>query len=676
MPGVASDSAGGAPDSVNGALGTDDEVGGKVVEVTLGKSRDGEISDAQWRKIAYGSVSPFALLQSRKNSSSTFSKMELSPSPYHLEWWEYVMEYSKDISSLLGNPKSLVAPLIEDPREVVKNGEEPTNLKAAWELMEMFYVDKLSQSWLPERLVDWLAEYDSLISVSLPTVHLKLVEFQSQISTLQVIEDDHGYWGLISSALSVGWLEIVVKLLRLHGSYQLDQLGRRETENGLVEAVAVLISKMPRMRPVMDDGKLGECFKAKPDYVKAWERWRAQITKLDSSAFWIQCYHSQTREGLKNVLQIMLGNVDVLRSATCHWIELYVSHFLYIRPFTAGLESMYSLAQKCIQLKQASNPHKLMRLMIGILGENHEVVLAECSRGFGPWMVAHSMELLSALSNEADILLHEEQESLGGISLEELHRLVYAQVLSSHALTWQIAPIYLTSCMRQGMGLLEILLLKQSVLDDQLLLKNLEICRLYELDGVSSRLMEISGVYHWKHGRKGSAVFWLRQAQDEVRLNRIAKQLFDSVGKSISGESFKQWEGLIELLGSEAQPAGGLDFLHKYRDFKKCLQQADSGKDAGAARQAVESLMTLMRNASTPQRFWLPILYDAVKLLSWEERPLVSVAQTNVLLNKLQELSVGRLRPDYVQPELPAQAMNHVRYALATNLGRAIVDES
>ncbi|CAN1218938.1 Nuclear pore complex protein NUP85 [Linum perenne] len=350
---------------------------------------------------------------------------------------------------------------------------------------------------------------------------------------------------------------------------------------------------MPRMRPVMDDGKLGECFKAKPDYVKAWERWRAQITKLDSSAFWIQCYHSQTREGLKNVLQIMLGNVDVLRSATCHWIELYVSHFLYIRPFTAGLESMYSLAQKCIQLKQASNPHKLMRLMIGILGENHEVVLAECSRGFGPWMVAHSMELLSALSNEADILLHEEQESLGGISLEELHRLVYAQVLSSHALTWQIAPIYLTSCMRQGMGLLEILLLKQSVLDDQLLLKNLEICRLYELDGVSSRLMEISGVYHWKHGRKGSAVFWLRQAQDEVRLNRIAKQLFDSVGKSISGESFKQWEGLIELLGSEAQPAGGLDFLHKYRDFKKCLQQADSGKDAGAARQAVESLMTV-----------------------------------------------------------------------------------
>lgn len=34
-------------------------------------------------------------------------------------------------------------------------------------------------------------------------------------------------------------------------------------------------------------------------------------------------------------------------------------------------------------------------------------------------------------------------------------------------------------------------------------------------------------------------MFWLQQAQDEVRLNRIAKHLFDFVGKSVSGESFK-----------------------------------------------------------------------------------------------------------------------------------------
>ncbi|KAB5514052.1 hypothetical protein DKX38_027958 [Salix brachista] len=591
------------------------------------------------------------------------------------ELWEHVMEYSKDIKELLGNPKSNYDPLIEDPKEVLKKGEEPTSLKAAWELMEMFYADKLCQSWLPERLVDWLADYDCLLSGDQPTVHSKLVEFQGTLVTLQVIEDDPKYWEVISSALAIGWLEIVVKLLRLHGSYQLDQLGHRETENGLVETVAVLISMMPRFRPELKNGKLGECFEAKPDFMKAWEKWREQITKLDSSAFWVPCHHRQTREGLKNLIQIMLGNTKILCTATAHWIELYISHFLFIRPFTAGLEGMYNLAQKCVQMKPMSSPHKLLRLIIGIIGENTEVVLAECSRGFGPWMVAHAIELLTARSDQADILLHKEHDDIGGISMEELYRLVYAQVLTSHFLTWQIAPVYLTSCMKQGMSLLEFLLYRQPAHHNQLLLKNLEICRLYELDHVSSNIMKIAGVYHWKHGRKGLGVFWLQQARDEFLLNKIARHLFDSVGKSISSESFKQWEGLIELLGSESKPAGSLEFLHKYRDFKKSLQQACDKKTLDAAWHAADSLMSLMKNPSTPQRFWLPLLYDSLTLLTWPGRPLLNVSQTNLLLNKLQELSMASVRPGFVATDLPSEALNSVRLALATNLGRAILEE-
>ncbi|XP_038711707.1 nuclear pore complex protein NUP85 isoform X2 [Tripterygium wilfordii] len=661
------------PPSSGGEV-SDGEPGGKVVEVRLGSGGDPQISEAEWRRIAYGSVSPFALLQSRKNSAASLSRMQLSPSPYHLDWWEYVMEYSKDISSLLGKPMSGSGPVIEDPKQVLK-AEEPNTLKAAWELLEMFYVDKLSQSWLPERLVDWLADYDCLLCTTQATVHSKLVEFQKELVSLQVIEENPRYWAVMSSALAVGWLDIVVKLLRLHGSYQLDHLDSRETENGLVEAVAVLLSKMPRMRPGLEAGKLGECYKAKPDFIKAWEKWRAQITKLDCSAFWLQCDHRQTREGLKNMLQIMLGNTNSLCSSTFHWVELYISHFLYVRPFTVGLESMYNLAQKCIQLKPMMSPQKLMRLIIAILGENAEVVFAECSKGFGPWMVAHAVELLTSGSDEAENLLHEEHHNLGDISIEELHRLVYAQALSSHVLTWQIAPIYLASCMKQGIGLLEILLYRQPFQHNQLLLKNVEICRLYELDSVSSNIMKVAGMHHWKHGRKGAGVFWLQQAQDEVRLNRIAQQLFDSVGKSISDESFKQWEGLIELLGSDSNTAGGLEFLHKYRDFKKSLQQISGGKAIDAAHQAVELLISLMKNPSTPQRFWLPLLYDSLKLLNWQGRPLLNVSQTNLLLCKLQELSMARLRPDFVEADLPSQALNSVRLALATNLGRAILEE-
>ncbi|XP_027329343.1 nuclear pore complex protein NUP85 [Abrus precatorius] len=645
--------------------------GAKVVEVKL-SNEDSEIADAHRRRIAYGSVAPFALLQSRRSSLSALSK---TPLPYHSDWWEHVLQYSKEIALLLGGPKLPPCPVIEDPHTIVKTGEEPTCLKAAWELMEIFYVDKQCQAWLPERLVDWLADYDSLFTSSHETIHGKLVDFQKELVNLQVIEDDPKYWELLSSALSVGWLDIVVKMLRLHGSYQLDQLSNRELENGLVEAVAVLISNMPRLRPESAVGKLGECFKSKPDFIKAWEKWRSQLTKLDCSPFWIQCDNQGTREGLRNLLQIMLGNAESLCMATCSWIELYISHFLYIRPFTIGIESMYILAQKCLQLKPPSSTHRLTALMIGILGENTEVVLAECSREFGPWLVAHAIELLTAGSEQAEILLHEERYNLGGISMVELHRLVYAQLLSSHALTWQIAPIYLTSCMKQGMGLLENLLCRQSVQNNGVLLKNIEICRLYELDLISSNIMKIAGVYHWKHGRKGAGVYWLQQAQDASCLDRIAQQLFDSVGKSISDESFKQWEGIIELLGSESKPAGGLEFLHKYRDFKKSLQQVSGGKSTDAARHAIGSLILLLKNPSTPQRFWLPLLYDSLKLLNWQDCPLLTVSETNLLLNKLQELSLARQRPHFTEPSLPPDALSSIRIALATNLGRAILEE-
>lgn len=54
-------------------------------------------------------------------------------------------------------------------------------------------------------------------------------------------------------------------------------------------------------------------------------------------------------------------------------------------------------------------------------------------------MVAHAIELLTAGSDQAEVLLHEERDNLGEISIAELHRLVYAQVLASHVLTWQVS---------------------------------------------------------------------------------------------------------------------------------------------------------------------------------------------------------------------------------------------
>lgn len=63
-----------------------------------------------------------------------------------------------------------------------------------------------------------------------------------------------------------------------------------------------------------------------------------------------------------------------------------------------------------------------------------------------------------------------------------------------------------------------------------------------------------------------------------------------------------------------------------------------------------------------------------LKLIDWHEGPLLNVEQTNLLLNKLQELSLARLRPDFVESDLPPLAMSSIRLALAKNLGRAFLE--
>lgn len=73
-----------------------------MVEVKL-DAVDGEIDESQRRRIAYGSVAPFSILQSRKNSIWTLSKMSTSSSPYHADRYYSVTVNLKTFASLLSN---------------------------------------------------------------------------------------------------------------------------------------------------------------------------------------------------------------------------------------------------------------------------------------------------------------------------------------------------------------------------------------------------------------------------------------------------------------------------------------------------------------------------------------------------------------------------------------------
>ncbi|KAL4610317.1 hypothetical protein ACB092_08G042200 [Castanea dentata] len=83
---------------------------------------------------------------------------------------------------------------------------------------------------------------------------------------------------------------------------------------------------------------------------------------------------------------------------------------------------------------------------------------------------------------------------MGGVNINEdiiIDKSIHRSI-NSRSSVLKIAPIYLASCIKQGMGLLEILLRKQPVQNNQVLLKIIEICRLYELDSVSSNIMKVS----------------------------------------------------------------------------------------------------------------------------------------------------------------------------------------
>ncbi|CAM6129238.1 unnamed protein product [Calypogeia fissa] len=684
---LANNNSNNTSNNINGNGGEQRKEAGKVVELALGP----EVQDgAEERRIAAASVPFFASLQNQRSRLVGSLSDEFGPGDLS-NWWENVLDYSRSISKVLENGGSCSSSKDSAPRRLEDSAQEskPTSTTwAIWDLLEIFYVDKRAEGWLAERLVEWLLTHGAAFTVNDKSLKSMLVGMKQNLSKTLFPEDESYYWEAIASALSVGWLDFVVKLLRFHGSYRHDQIDDRQTENGLVEAVAVLVSKMPRLRARIPYGEPGIAYKFKPEFAKEWERWRMQVSKLDRSTYWNECHHKGTLYGLRKLLEILQGNNDALNSSTSHWIELLVAKFLHVRPFSNGTEWLLSLARECIDSKgrNSSTTDTLRPLILAIMGEDTEIVISECAKHFEPWLTAHMVDLLKARNVHAENVLQKESGTQSGISLEELYRLSYAQSLASHPLTWQLAPQYLAACPRQGLGMLETLLLSLPVSgDNRLALKALEICRLYELTAVGTVLSRKVGVHHWKHGLNGAAIVWLQRANDSTLLSSLSDQLLASVSTGSSfghAQTLEQMQGLVDLLGSEFQATtGGLSFLQRYKDFKSALQviremrsrDADKQKMAAAGRQAATCLTELFKAGITPKRFWMPLLRDSVELLEWPDQVLLSTVETNLLLNCTQELRLAKLCGDVDNVELTGPAIDRVRLALATNLSRSLV---
>ncbi|KAL3699998.1 hypothetical protein R1sor_018020 [Riccia sorocarpa] len=651
---------------------------GKIMQVQLGPADEEGQDGLESRRLAASSLSFFIELQSRKRHYADGSLEAGSTSI----WWENVLKYSRDISKMLGSSRR---PISHYRSDTTKASKTSAIMRAIWDMLEIFYVDKDAEAWFPERLVDWVVTHGPVLSKKDSSLTCKLVDIKWRLATRQFPEEESDYWDGMASALAVGWFDFVVTFLRMHGSYRHDQIDKRQTENGLVEAVAVLVSKMPRLRPSLPAASPGVTYSFKPEFAKEWERWRIQVTKLDRSSFWNECYNQKTIHGLKKLLAILQGNVEVLAGSTSHWLELLTAQYLHVRPFAVATEGLVALASTCKELKRTSTSEELEELILAIFGDNTEVVIAKCVTLFEPWMMAHMIELLTAKSVHVENLLRKERDVHGGISLEELYRLSYAQSLASHPLTWQLAPVYLAACPGQGLGMLQTLVLKLPLEDERgLALKALDLCRIYDLQGIAASICRKVGVHSWKHGRIGAGIVWLQRAGDKRLLSALSDQLLASVSAGSTWghvQTFEQIQGLVELLGMEFQATDGLSILHRYRNFKSAMQNiwdlrskdADRQKLNGAGRQAVDCLFELLKTGITPKRLWISILHDTVELLEWPAQVLLNAGETNTLLNSLQDLRLTKLWNGVDNLELSGPNVDRVRLALATNLGRSFL---
>ncbi|CAI5485425.1 unnamed protein product [Closterium sp. Naga37s-1] len=329
--------------------------------------------------------------------------------------------------------------------------------------------------------VSWLAQYNASLPPCNTSTSACLRSLRDQMSQSEAIPPEvlEPYWPAVASCAAMGWRDTATALLRCHSSYREDQVIQREAENGLVEAVAVLLAEMPMPLEPMAAHDAAEV----SAYYRHRDHWRNRLARLKASPFWAAADAPATERALLALLDLLLGSSravdDVARS---HWLELLGARLLHQNPqATAAVQA--SLALQCWREAAAGGGGKsggasqpldasdliqpsLDRLMLASLCRETEVVVSIASRLLPSWFLVQVIELLSlpspslsalpakqaaaAVAQNAASAAREPSTADGadisGLSVLDLCRVNYAMDLLSDAATWQLALPYLAPC--------------------------------------------------------------------------------------------------------------------------------------------------------------------------------------------------------------------------------------
>ncbi|CAI7830062.1 unnamed protein product, partial [Closterium sp. NIES-53] len=346
--------------------------------------------------------------------------------------------------------------------------------------------------------VSWLAQYNASLPPCNTSTSARLRSLRDQMSQSEAIPPEvlEPYWPAVASCAAIGWRDTATALLRLHSSYREDQLIQREAENGLVEAVAVLLAEMPMPLEPMAAHDAAEV----SAYHRHRDHWRNRLARLKASPFWAAADAAATERALLALLDLLLGSSravdDVARS---HWLELLGARLLHQNP-QATAAAQASLALQCWREAAAGGGGKsagtsqpldasdlvqpsLDRLMLASLCHETDVVVSIASRLLPSWFLVQVTELLSLPSPSLSALPAKQAAAaaarnaapaarepsaadgadISGLSVLDLCRVNYAMDLLSEAATWQLALPYLAPC-PPGEAFIEQGLLAQPVL--------------------------------------------------------------------------------------------------------------------------------------------------------------------------------------------------------------------
>lgn len=503
-------------------------------------------------------------------------------------------------------------------------------IELLWSLCEILFIDIIPEGLVLRQLLDWLRLrfYDGDKKA------------QNVVSS-QLAEGHDDYWDAVYSLLLQGRVEETRRLLSLHSN----------ARSELFNLVDVLLRKMP-IFSTLSGQTVGE-------FDLKWHQWQDECTRLmDDGTF-------ASDDNLIVISRILAGDdaiFSALKETLGTWYCMLISRLFYQNPAIKALELQYH-ARFCIEAFGGS--YSLTpwdHIILAAVELDIHRVIRDCSTSFNSWwFVSHLTDLLYHRGTlESRVLSY-------GSDSREFLLLEYATSLLSHHSLWQVGIQYLEHCPVFGKHYIAQFLDHIPLETEKKAQKILRLCEKYNLVDQAKSICKVMGTRALFNGRLGSALSWGLKSKDANFSAFVADKFLSEYTNTGAFSSLD----LLDNLGSSMVLSTKLTFLGKYREFHRHYGSEEFKK-------AAELLLSLLSARIAPKRFWPTLLLDALPLLE-ADQVIFSTEQTYELMRCLEELELSKSLDQSLSKQLSSadleEKLEAVRFALARNLARAIVEE-